>query len=557
MPLSKLFKSKGLAVTAYDGDGAVLLAFDIDEEKTKNLAGFAVKVATPNKGPYSSNEYWLKNRLSFKRELARETELTPEMWEDSNKAPFQTFHWVHFPGAGPGKYVYTIYACYFNRNGFVDLDSSVQAEVDLSYRAFPNLELGFTRGYISSQAYTDRFDNKAIRPKVKSIDFNTGPYQAQYEWLGAHARKMLFDFLEECLNDDSISVDVFSYDFDEPDIIRKLAAMGPRVRVFQDNAPLHIKPTSVEPKVVDKLKQAGAAVKTGNFSRFAHNKVMIQKKNGKPVKVLTGSANFSLRGFYIQANSVLVFNDPITARLYEQAFGQAFNDENGFKSSTIASKWFEATTNHNPPVSISYAPHKTAFSLETVSQAIDSAKSSVFFAVMETSGGGSVMSALKNLSNRENILSLGTIEQKSQLSLFKQGKNSGVTSFEFLEKDVPAPFKEEYSGGTGQVIHHKFVVCDFNGDNPVVFCGSSNLSQGGEISNGDNLIEIRDVDIAYYYAIEAIRLFDHYRFRSLHENSTSSKPLQLDTTDNWVKPFYDSNDLKCQTRKLFIGTQQS
>ncbi len=359
------------------------------------------------------------------------------------------------------------------------------------------------------------------------------------------------------MNDDSISVDVFSYDFDEPDIIRKLAAMGPRVRVFQDNAPLHTKPTALEPEVVDKLKQAGAAVKTGHFSRFAHNKVMIQKKNGKPVKVLTGSANFSLRGFYVQANSVLVFNDPITAELYEQAFEQAFNDENGFKSSTIASQWFEATTNNNPPVSISYAPHKTAFSLETVSQVIDSAKSSVFFAVMETSGGGSVMSALKNLSSRENIISLGTIEQKSQLSLFKQGKNSGVTSFAFLKKDIPEPFKEEYSGGTGQVIHHKFVVCDFNGDNPVVFCGSSNLSQGGEVSNGDNLIEIRDVDIAYYYAIEAIRLFDHYRFRSLHENSTSSKPLQLDTTDNWVKPFYDSNDLKCQTRKLFIGTQQS
>jgi len=141
--------------------------------------------------------------------------------------------------------------------------------------------------------------------------------------------------------------------------------------------------------------------------------------------------------------------------------------------------------------------------------------------------------------------------------LFKQGKNSGVTSFEFLENDIPEPFKEEYSGGTGQVIHHKFVVCDFNGDNPVVYCGSSNLSQGGEKSNGDNLIEIRDVDIAYYYAIEAIRLFDHYRFRSLHENSTSNKPLQLDTTDNWVRPFYNPNDLRCQTRKLFIGTQQS
>jgi hypothetical protein len=557
MPLGEFFKNDGLAVTAYAGDSSVLLAFDVDEDKTKNLVGFAVEAVTPDKDPYPSNRYWLKNRINFKRGLTSETTLTPDIWVESNKAPFQTFHWVHFPGAGEGKYVYTVYACYFKGDGSFDLGPSVQVEADISYRSFSNLELGFTRGYISSQAYVDRFKNADIRPKVKSIDFDTTPYEAQYEWLGAHARKMIFDFLEECSNDASISVDVFSYDFDEPDIIRKLAAMGSRVRVFQDDAPLHTKPEAFEPDVVSMLRNAGAAVKTGHFDRFAHDKVMIQKKNGKAIKVLTGSANFSLRSLYVQANSVLVFDDPVTAELYEQAFEQAFNNENGFKSSNIASQWFEATTNHNPLVSISYAPHEIAFSLDTVSGIIDSAKSSVFFAVMETSGGGPVIPALENLSNRDGIFSLGTIEQKSQLSLFKQGKNSGVTSFSFLKKNVPKPFQAEWSGGTGRVIHHKFVVCDFNSDDPVVFCGSSNLAKGGETSNGDNLIEIHNADMANYYAIEAIRLFDHYTFRSLHESSTSDQPLELDTTDNWVKPFYDPNNLKCQIRKLFIGTQQA
>jgi hypothetical protein len=553
MPMGEFYKSEGLAVTAYDGDGVILLAFDIDEDKTQNLAGFAVKAVTPDKGPYKSNEYWLKNRLNFNRGLSKETMLTPDKWTDSNKAPFQTFHWVHFPGAGSGRYTYAVYACYFTENGDVDLGPSVQVDADLSRRAFSNLDVGFTRGYISSQAYADRFENAEIRPKVKSIDFDTAPYEAQYKWLGAHAREMVFEFLKECSDDVSISVDVFSYDFDEPDIVRELAAMGSRVRVFQDDSKSHTGTGDLEPKAIDILGKAGAKVKTGHFGRFAHNKVMIQKKNGKATKVLTGSANFSLRGLYVQANSVLVFDDPVTAGLYEQAFEQAFNDEGGFRSSDIASRWFEATTNNSPQVSTSYAPHKTVFSLDTVAQAIESAKSSVFFAIMETSGKGPVMPALENLSDRENVLSLGTIEQESQLKLFKQGKNSGVTSFSFLKKDVPKPFKAEWRGGAGQVIHHKFVVCDFNSDNPVVFCGSSNFASGGETENCDNLIEIRDANIANYYAIEAIRLFDNYRFRSLHENSTSNEPLELELTDKWVKPFYDPNDLKCQTRKLFIG----
>ena len=110
--------------------------------------------------------------------------------------------------------------------------------------------------------------------------------------------------------DPSIDVDVFAYDFDEPDIIMSLCKLGSRVRVFQDNASLHIGSKHMEPKTAAALVAAGAKVKKGHFRRFAHDKVMIQKRQGKAKKVLTGSANFSLRGLYVQANSVLVFDDP-------------------------------------------------------------------------------------------------------------------------------------------------------------------------------------------------------------------------------------------------------
>ena len=59
-------------------------------------------------------------------------------------------------------------------------------------------------------------------------------------------------------------------------------------------------------------------MKVGHFHRFAHSKVMIQKRNGRPTRVLTGSANFSVRGLYVQANNVLVVDDPEVAAVYEQ-----------------------------------------------------------------------------------------------------------------------------------------------------------------------------------------------------------------------------------------------
>lgn len=553
MSNSSTASKDGLSVCSYVGDGAVLLAFDLEEDKTSNLAGFAIQCTTPNKGPYTSNTYWLKNRLSLREEITKDTETLASKREDSIRAPFQLFHWIHFPGSDPGEYEYTVYASYFKSDGTVEIGPKASVKINLNYKSFSFLELGFTRGYISSQAYADRFQNKGIEPEQKSISFSTTPYIEQYKWLGAHARKLIFNFLEECLQDNTVQLDVEVYDFDEPDIIRALCQMGKRVRVFQDNATLHTDPGSMELNAISALKAAGVNVKTGHFNRQQHNKVMIQKKQGKAIKVLTGSANFSLRGLYVQANSVLVFDDPIIADLYEQAFEQGFSGENDFKVSNIASKWFEINNSNNKnSISLSFAPHQEPFTIRRVSDSIRSARSSVFFSLMQMTGGGDVAPLLKDLRNRNEVFSLGTTESTTDLQLFRPGMddNAAIVPFSYLKQNVPKLFKNEWDGGPGRVIHHKFVVCDFNDKNPVVYCGSSNLSAGGEVSNGDNLIAIYDDYIPTFYAVEAIRLFDHYKFRSLKENSTSNSPLKLDTTDEWKKRYYDSKDIKFLERKL-------
>lgn len=550
MPIEK--NQNGFSLACYPGDGAVLLAFNLDEDKIDNLAGFAVKCKAPPTETYKTDEYWVKNRLNFEKPLTAKEKLTPTKWTASNKAPFQTFHWTHFPNAGPGKYTYTTYPVYFD-GADLKLANGLAIDVDLTRQICPDFELGFTRGYISSQAYTDKFGNARIQPKIKAMDFPTDDYKKQYIWLGSHARDILFKLLEESIQDNSITLDVFAYDFNEPDIIRDLCEMGLRIRVFMDDSTSHIKETALEPKTKDALTAAGARVETGKFGRFAHNKVLIQKKNGVPVKVLTGSANFSVRGLYVQANSILLFDDPEIAKLYETAFEQAFSDSKGFKKSEIARRWHGAKIDNGSPISISFAPHTKAFSLDRVAEAVESARSSLMFAMMEVGGTGPVMDIFKKLGEKENLYSMGTIEKRGQLALFKPGRENqpAVTSFAYLKKNTPKPFKDEVSGGAGQVIHHKFIVCDFNDKSPLVFCGSSNFSEGGEKSNGDNLIAIHDPDIAAYYSVEAIRLYDHYRFRSQQEVSTSENPLKLAADDKWTSRYYNPKDIKYKERRLF------
>jgi phosphatidylserine/phosphatidylglycerophosphate/cardiolipin synthase-like enzyme len=104
------------------------------------------------------------------------------------------------------------------------------------------------------------------------------------------------------------------------------------------------------------------------------------------------------------------------------------------------------------------------------------------------------------------------------------------------------------------VIHHKFVVVDFNGANPVVYTGSSNLSQGGEHNNGDNLLELHGREIASLYAVEAVKIIDHYHFRAAMKSATTDSPLVLQApgqAKTWFAPYYDPNDLKFLDRQFF------
>jgi len=550
----------GLTAKAYRGDGAVMLAFDLDEHLTQDLAGFAVKVTPPKGKPY-----FLPNRLNFTQGIHSTTKPGQRVWTTSDQAPFQKFRWVHFPpDDAEASYTYTVQAMYFQKSDSLKQGPSVDIGLDVGYFHSGNMEMGFTRGYMSSQAYATKFKNAPFRPAgAKQLVYQTSPYAAQYVWLGYHARKMVFDFLNECINDKSITVDLFAYDLDEPDFVTGLTKLGSRLRAFLDNAPLHTKPGALEPEAKAMLAQSAGQgnVKTGHFKRFAHCKVLIQKKDGKPVKVLTGSANFSVRGLYVQSNNVLIFDDPGTAALYEQAFDQAFNDttasQAGFPNSAIAKQWFDIKQAGLPPFSVCLSPHTSdAISLTKVAQEIAMADSSVLFAVMELEGGGEVLQELQKVPSRTNVFSYGVTQSTTGLNLYKPGSANGLlVPFSFLDKQVPPPFAQEFSGGMGQVIHDKFVVVDFNDSEPVVFTGSSNLSSGGEVSNGDNLLAIYDRATATAYGVEAIKMVDHYHFRAVMQSATKSDPLLLQTggaAKPWWQSYYDPANLKYHERMLFI-----
>ena len=550
-------QSDGFSFCAYWGDGALLLAFDLDESRQADLAGFAVEYTDPD-----GKTFPVLNRLNFAQALTSATTLAQRRYTPTSEAPLQKFHWVHFPpDVKPGNFTYKATAMLFQPGSETALTPGPSAEVEVALMpAAPTpFQLGFTRGYVSSQAYAEEFHNAAIEPSPPTFDFDTTTFETQYHWLGFHARRLVFDFIQEAVADETLSLDVFAYDLDEPDVIRQLGQLGSRLRVYLDNSTTHVGATALEPRAHAWLVSRGAQIEVGHFQRFSHDKVMIQKRGDSALKVLSGSANFSVRGLYVQSNNVFVFDDPATAALYEQAFQQSWDDPSHFASSPLAGSWHDAGGHDGlPSYSVCVSPHHDPdVSLKRVADAVASAKSSVLFAIMEIgTGGGQLLDAIKALPTRPELYAFGTTQRlDGDLCVQKSGDPGTFIPFSYLSKHVPAPFKQEWSGGAGQVIHHKFVVTDFNGETPLAFGGSSNLAKGGEKENGDNLVCFMDRDIATKYAIEAIKLVDHYRFRAVLETATDAKPLQLaGRSANWAAQYYQAASPKSRERTVLVSS---
>ena len=569
----------GLSVVAYPGDNKILIAMSLTDESVgktegKNLAGFAIWRTL-----FGLKEEVLSNRIGFTIAVEGASD---GKWTPSDKAPFQKFRWIDVPPDGFDKPItYRVRAIFFSGDGPALKDGP---EVTLDVRPARNrhsaFRAAFTRGYIASQAYADKFDNEDIRPPgPKTPSFDTAPFQAQYKWLGADAREQLMAFIADCKADKEAMVDVFAYDLDEPDVIAAICAMGKegRLRAILDNAPLHSKPSTSRfsgkigeaPPEIAAAKMIIAAcgadnVRQGHFQRYQHNKVFIKRDAaGKGQRVIFGSMNFSVRGIYVQANNVIVIDDAGVADMFAKAFDVAFADDVTaplFRQNPISQGFMVCASEDSaalPKFSLALSPHTNwSVSLGPMVTRMRAATSSILYAVMEPTGGGPVLATLRTIAGQPTIFSYGTVETDKGLAVQNpQGQMGAITSFAALTKNVPAPFTKEFSGGPGMHIHDKFVIVDFNGDNPTVFSGSSNLAAGGEVQNGDSLAMIEDASIANMFAVEALALFDHYHFRSDAAKATKADPITLWSPDKpgtpWWQAYYDPTSIKMRDRCLF------
>jgi hypothetical protein len=561
----------GFTVKAYPGDNKTLLAFNFDnKQRATNLAGFSIQAQPPGKAAY-----FLFNDLQFATPSQHAVDKTEPPVSSAN-APFQKYRWTHFTGQyhqglnpAVGPYKYTVTPRYFdNKGNMLALDGTLSTSVTIAVGPFKKgpLSLGFTRGYMQSQAFEHHFGMHAqLMPSSKALQFDTSAaagtdstgksysFADEYEWMGESARVLVFDVLNQVLSDPTLSLKLFAYDLNEPDVITillKLATAG-RVRIILDDAALHTNQAKPTPEdqftaLFNNQKKGKADILRGHFARFSHDKIFIVSKNGSPTQVLTGSTNFSITGLYVNANHVLVFDDATIAGKYSDVFEESWKDLSkansaaAFAASALATAPFTPLVAGVAKIAINYSPHTAADASKILNGMVTRVNQetgtgvvngNVMFAVMQLTGGNNnpVYDALNAIHESASVYSYGISDAPAGTFLYQPSSPQGVlVTGKPSQTTLPPPF-DQVPSPPGHEIHDKFVVCGLNGKDPVVYCGSSNLALGGEQSNGDNLLEIHDQDVATAFAIEALGLIDHYNFLDRYAKAKAAKAAKQGT----------------------------
>lgn len=547
------------------GDGMLLLAMNWKHGKPPaDFVGFSIEY----KEPAGQRYFALKNRLTFP---TKQGKLDPRTLS-TRLSPIQKFRWVHFPRNAElaGEFVYRVTPVFMNDQDELSYGDFQEAAIELRRETYPGqLNVAFTRGFVSSQAFVDRYESagkiSTLLPAkaADGLDFEpTHPEAKQaLDWMGFEARNAILEVLDQALADKKAQVRVVAYDLNEPEVVSRLEKLKSRLKIIIDDSADHGKKGSSENEAAKRLSQSAGAenVLRQHMLSLQHNKTIVVD-GPKTQTVVCGSTNFSWRGFFVQANNALVLQGKDAVKTFLAAFDQYWsNDPQGFGDAAPA-EWSSVGLK-GIRAQAAFSPHSSSNALlsEIGSDISEATTSCLFYSLAflyQTSGP--IRDAITKISKSKEIFVYGISDRKvGGLDLQKPDGNVSPVFPAALAKDVPAPFSAEPTGGGGIRMHHKFVVIDFDKSTARVYLGSYNFSSPADVKNGENLLLIRDRRIAVSYVVEALRLFDHYHFRVAQQEAKQARkrlalarPPRKTGEEPWWAEDYAS-PRKIRDRELF------
>lgn len=266
------------------------------------------------------------------------------------------------------------------------------------------------------------------------------------------------------------SIDVAAFELDNVVITNALCRAvdrGVKVRLVTDS-------DYIQERGVEILKSSGVPVVEDKRSALMHNKFMVLDGQA----VWTGSMNFTENCAYKNNNHGILIVNPQVAENYATKFDWFFEDRKfgskPTKDSTIPTP--HVKLKDGTPVEIYFSTHDHP--AVPVTEELQKAKKTIHFLAFSFTHkdiGGAMREAIGR------GVKVGGVFEKSQAA-------SGHSQFEPL-RSLGADVRID---GNPKNMHHKLIIID----GETVIAGSFNFSSSADQSNDENLVVIRNRDIA-------------------------------------------------------------
>ncbi|RPI17253.1 MAG: phospholipase [Ignavibacteriae bacterium] len=547
------------------GEGMLLLAMNWKNGKPPDdFVGFSIEY----KEPKGDKFFALMNRITFTDKNGKVSVKSIS----SLQAPFQKFRWFHFPRNSEmeGEFVYKVKPVFMNDKDELSYGESQEAAIQLNRQTYSNkLNVSFTRGFISSQAFIDKYQagggtSTLLPAKAKDgLDYIPSHPKSKeaLQWMGFEAAKLIMDLLDKAIADKNAEVKVIAYDLNNPEILTRLEKLGSRLQVIVDNSGDHDNSDSAETKAAGCLMiSTKGNVKRQHMDQLQHNKIIVI--NGTKLKAaICGSTNFTWRGFYVQSNNAVVVYGAKAIKPFLDAFKNYWEFDGVAKFGKTSSAAWEDLSLNGINAKVSFSPHAANnAALDEIAKDIkNNTQSNLFYSLAflyQTKG--CIRDTITELTNNSSYFVYGISDKKTGgFDVQKPDGNVIPVYPAELSKNLPEPFKSEPIGGIGTRMHHKFVVIDFDKPTARVYLGSYNFSPTADKKNGENLLLIKDRKIAVSYMIEALRIFDHYHFRVAQKEAKQkkrilslSRPPRKNGEKTWWEQYY-SDKRRIRDREVF------
>lgn len=588
-----------IEVKVYDnGDHTCLVWLPSDGKAIVGCRGFAIKRTKNNEVPD-----YLHGFVGF----SDDDKLDPKNpW----KFPVQRFMWWDYdvkPGDSVSYSVVPVLGTSANLKLELDLASQETDVLHVTGQCTPHLSAYFNKGIVAAQWVSRVLKTQPKNSNIKNLIED--PNNALRQELAGTLLPEIVSLLEDARKEGD-QIFAALYELNDTQLIGELVKFGKSCNLLLANGafkpPDNDENKAVRAQLKSKIRVYDRLVAPGHF---AHNKfVVICDKDRKPLRVLTGSTNWTFTGLCTQANNSVIIDDPAVAQDFLDAWDRYHAAGNGYPPSLAAAdstaKTFEVDGCKVTPW---FVPTQQAQDLDYARKLISAAKEGILFlffnpGTFQPDDQPERWTLLQNILNRHheennafynpNLYIRGVVNQEipylteAQISPQKGKKpvagsldpttpahsvalyTGGIEPPQRLTHDVmvPANIKTDFHSwipellGAGVHVHSKVIVLDPFGENPVLMTGSHNLGFKASSKNDDNLVIIEgNAPLAVAYAVNIVAIFQSYRWNSHVEQHRQDNTFWhgLQDSDQWQNGYLQAGSDHFAELQFWMGKEES